>query len=236
MTGRRQVRPVGCDAGVSLAELLVTMAVSTVLLLAVGAVFTSSLRVSQTSVARTGATADARLAMDTVARRLRVAVRPPGGGPMLAEARGRRVRFWASTTTATPSAPLTVLPTLVEYDVEGDPTCFREVLTRPDLPAGTTYPVVPTSSRCLVTGQLAALAGPLFTYYASADATTPLALVDGALPEASRELVQSIEITADVRDRRSAQAGTGASRVAPTHVQTRVTLVNRRNEELAGST
>lgn len=216
------------EAGTSLAELLVVMAVSSVLLIAVGTTFASSLRLTKAVNSRTGATADARLAMDTAARRLRVTVRPTEGeAPMLLSGGTTSVRFYASialkgTTTA-------VLPTLVEYSIDASNSCFRESktpATATTTSTGTTYtwPASGTTSRCLVFGNVDANGAGVFTYYTSADASTPVSLVNGQIPADVLNSVRSVSLAMAVREKPGSNA-------KPTQMQTRVVLVNRTAED-----
>lgn len=216
------------EVGTSLAELLVVMAVSSVLLIAVGTTFASSLRLTKAVNSRSGATADARLAMDTAARRLRVAVRPSAGDtPMLETGGATSVRFYASI--APKGVTTAVLPTLVEYTIDTVTSCFRESLT-PALATttstGTTYtwPLSGKRSRCLVFGNVNAAGVGVFTFYTTADASMPVTLVNGAVPGDVLNSVRSVRLSMAVRDRPGSNA-------RPTQMQTRVALVNRTAED-----
>lgn len=232
MTGRSR-RPSG-DEGTSLAELLVVMAISSVLLLAVGTIFTTSLKLTKDVNSRTGATTDAKLAMDTAARRLRVAVRPKENAdsitPMLVSASATSIKFYASVSpTGTTTA---VLPTLIEYSIDATSGCFREARTPATSTTSSgqttlTWPVSSRRSRCLVFGQVNAGGAGVFTYYAAPAATTPIALVGGQLPATSLNEVRSIALRMTVRD-------TALSEARPTTVETRVGLVNRITEDVTG--
>lgn len=211
----------GEDRGTSLVELLVAMAISSVLLLAVGSTFVSSLRLTQGVANRTAATADARLAVDTVARRLRVAVRPAPGASAIVSASGAAVTFYASVAPS--GTTTTVLPTLVEYQVDPVSRCLQESLT----PATSTpqavgdpvlsWPVADRRTRCLVPSDVDALGAGIFTYYTSPVSGTP---VDAATLPSSLDVVRSVGIAVSVRDR-------GATSVRVSRVQSRVGLANR---------
>lgn len=216
------------DAGTSLAELLVVMAVSSVLLIAVGTTFANSLRLTKAVNSRTGATADARLAIDTAARRLRVAVRPTAGeDPMIVSGGATSVRFYASIARA--GTTTSVLPTLIDYTIDATNSCFRESQTpakATTVSGVTTYtwPASGTKSRCLVFGNVDANGTGVFTFYTSADASTPVALVNGQLPAGVLDSVRSVGLAMAVRERPGSNA-------KPTQVQSRVALVNRTAED-----
>ncbi|MDP9219012.1 MAG: prepilin-type N-terminal cleavage/methylation domain-containing protein, partial [Actinomycetota bacterium] len=77
MSRLRQLRATD-DAGLSLTELLITMMLASILMLAVGTMFVSGLRQNRTVSGKTTSTADARIAMEAMTRELRVATIPPG--------------------------------------------------------------------------------------------------------------------------------------------------------------
>ena len=214
------------DDGVSLAELLVVMAVSGVLLLALGAVFVGTARTTGDAQARNAATADTRLALDTIGRRLRVAVKPPGQPSVIASAGARSLSFYASVMPAgTTTVPL---PTLVQYEVVGD--CLRErrtagswLTTDPPVVQWTAAPV----DTCLARGAVNADGAPLFEYLTSATSATPLPLSGGVLSTVAREQVLSVHV-------RLALSAPGGRAARTNQARTRVTLVNRLNETLTG--
>jgi prepilin-type N-terminal cleavage/methylation domain-containing protein len=229
---RRQDR----QAGLTLVELLVTMVVSSVLLLAVGAVFTGSLTSAKGVSSRSEATASARLAMDTLQRRLRVAVRPSPKPPtedtsaMFTLLGPDRVSFYSSIA---PAGALTVPPpTLVEYLVDTTARCLRESLTPgvavldPVTAAVTSYtwPVAGRRSRCLVFGTFNTDGAPLFVYYDSAVAATPLTVGAGSTDPVLLRAVHSVELSMTAHD-------VSNSSVRATPVRTRVSLVNRLNDD-----
>lgn len=206
------------------------MAISSVLLIAVGTTFATSLRLTSGVNARTSATVDAKLAMDTAARRLRVAVRPDEVGTMIVTATDSTVTFYASI--APPDSTSAVLPTKVEYAVDPTSGCFRESLTpATSTPSGSgatlSWPVSMRTTRCLVFGRVNSGGSPLFTYFTKADETVALPRTSGSLPATSLDLVRSVAINMNVRD-------TPGSTAIPTQVQTRVGLVNRIAEDLNG--
>lgn len=218
------------EHGTSLVELVVTLGVASTLLLALGTTFAGTLRSTGGVTSRTSAAADARLALETLGRRLRVAVRPPGASSMLLSATSTSVTFYASI--AAPDATGVagaVLPTLVEYEIDPTSRCLREAQTRAvattvDGTVTLSWPVAGRTSRCLVLGDVDALGAGVFSYYSTADGSTPVA---SAALASSLNTVRSVAITVAVRAAASAASG-------PTRMQTRVDLANRLFEDASG--
>lgn len=204
-----------------LAELLVVSMVSAILFAALGVLFTGTLKASQRSSTHVAATAEARLAADVVARRLRVAVRPPGAASVFVEAGASTVTFYASLAEG-PNA--TLPPSLVSYKLDGP--CLMESIT----PASG-----PVRSTCLARGQVSlAFAYHLVTAQPtqakpspSPAPSAPLAFdAAGLLPAADLDRVGAVQVDLRVRDPRSTSP-------QPVRLSTRVLLVNRINEDLA---
>jgi type II secretory pathway pseudopilin PulG len=233
---RSRVQRHGADAGITLVELLVTTIITTILLAALGITFTSTLQASRASTTRTSATAEARLAMDVVAQRLRVAVRPPNKPSMFVAAGARSVSFYASLTSAGVSSPA---PSLVDYSVDTTARCLRETVT----PASGVAPdytwTTGARTRCLGNGDLNPDGSPLFRYHTgvpqptAADptpaVTTSTELIPpsgGSLSDADSDRVHEVQIDVALRDR-------FATDTNPMRVSTRILLVNRLNEDLA---
>lgn len=212
------------DRGASLAELLVVSLVSTILLAALGVLFSGSLQASRRASTHTAATAEARLAADAIGRRLRVAVRPSPGAAMFTEATASSMTFFASLST--PGSTTDPLPSQVRYAVDPTAGCLRETVT----PAAG-----PTRTSCLAFGDVT----PVFSYYQvtkrptmsapspSPAPTEPLSLSTGSLSATDAAKVGSVALDLSVRDRRAPAAA------RPVQVTTRVLLVNDLNEETA---
>ena len=216
MSGRWR-RAERSEAGFSLIELVVSMAVGGVLLLAMGTTFTTSLRTSATTSTRVANTAEMRSAIDVVARRLRLAVRPRAATPAFEVAGPRRVRFYANLLK--PGDPAEQAPTLVEYTVT--PTCLQETRTTPTGTSSVDWswsPGAATSTTCLTRAAVGADGGALFTYFASADSAAPL--VSGVdVGAAALDLITSVRTELTVK-------ASGTHAVPATTARTRVTLVN----------
>lgn len=196
-------RPRG-EVGVSLVELLVAMAVGSVLLVCLASVFAADLRTTTTVRDKTTATAEVRLAADVMARRLRVATPPSSTAPAFLTMTDSQVSFYASVQDAAVLADPTLRAndpplTLVTYRYEAASACVTETLQR----AGGA-----TSTTCLLRGT--SPGQPLFTYYASATGAT------------------TTEVPADVRSVgvRVLSTVTSAGRPTTTSASSRVTCPN----------
>lgn len=174
------------DRGLSLVEVLVGAAVSLVVALGLVQVFAGTLRSSDAAVTRVATTTDLRQGMDVMARRMRVAVRPPDGTAAFVLAAPDEMRFYASLVA--PGDLTDRPPTLVTYAVT--PGCLRETLTTPTgdpgMPATWSWsPGASTVSRCLARGSLTPLPRggglPLhsFSYYDTVSGTTAAASTAG---------------------------------------------------------
>ncbi len=213
------------DGGFGLPELLVSMTLGGLLLLALGTTFAHSLRTSAQATTRVSNTAELRDAMDVVARRLRLAVRPRTGTPAFEVAGPRTVRFYASLLKpGDPSAD--TAPTLVEYTVES--ACLRETRTVPGGTSESTWSWTvgaTTTTTCLTRGNVSPTAA-LFTYYATTSPPpgpspapeTPLGS-SGTVTGADLDTIRSVVVSADLK-------ATATSGVSASRARTRVTLVN----------
>ena len=219
----RAARAAG-DRGISLVELVVAMAVGSVLLLALGTVLAGTLRGSVTATQRVTSSAELRSALDTMARRLRVAVLPVGQPAAFTVATSTSVSFYANLvpagSTGCPAvAPatgtVTCPPSRVDYTISAD--CLWETRTTPTGTAATGWSWDPAGgavqARTCLARQQVVTSTPLFTYYASSDVAAPAL----ATPVANLAAVQSIAIDLGVRARSSAPVSRAG---------TRLTLVN----------
>lgn len=224
-TCRRRLHTQGREAGITLVELLVVSIVSTILLGCVGVLFSGSLNASQKATAHTAATAEARLALDVVARRLRVAVRPSPTVPVIVEATPTSITFHASLSA--PGSTADPAPSQVHYVLDATTKCLRETIT-PLPPA-----LAPTRSSCLAFGDIV----PAFSYFQVAKRPTltapspspvptdPMVTPESGLSAEDREKVGAVGLTLAVRDMRAPAGG------RPVEVTTRILLVNKLNEE-----
>jgi Tfp pilus assembly protein PilW len=213
------------EAGLGLVEMLVAASMASVLLVAVATTLIGGLTTSKQMQARTMATADARLALDVVVRRLRVAVRPPGYASVFTRAEPYAVTFYASLSpTGTTSD---VVPSLVEYAFPAS-GCLEEAITKGVATTGSNGAVTYSwssadrRSRCLVSGDVKAAGSALFTFFETADTTTALATPPNAVPAASLDKIRSVGVDVAVR------VGAGAR---PVSARTRVALLNRLSED-----
>lgn len=219
-TNRRSRRP---DAGFSLPEVLVAMALTSILLAALAGVFLSDLRTTSRISAKVTATADARLAADTMSRRLRVAVAPDASSAAFETTDPRSVTFYASLVGAAAGGVTTreidPKPTRVEYTVVDttfsgeDTTCLREVLTpAAGSAAPYSFPSTGATSRCLAYGVINGDGADLLTYYQSGS---------GMASAVTRDDVRSVRVSLAVTATQGGQRAT-------TSASTRVTCPNVR--------
>jgi prepilin-type N-terminal cleavage/methylation domain-containing protein len=225
------------DTGFSLPELLVVMLLSSIVLAAVAVVFNGSMRVARTASAKGNTTGDARIAMDAMIRRLRVAVVPPGGtspfgmagtaagtnypGTVDAVPSATEVAFFASLTTAGSTSDPT--PTLVDYSIDTTAKCLRERMTPASGTAPNfTWPLTSTRSRCLIFGGINPDGSRLFTYFPDGKTATALTV---SLAAANAKSIDSVGIDLAV-------TGTTTTDVLPTKESGRVTLTNVASDDL----
>jgi len=225
------------DAGFSLPELLVVMLLSSIVLAAVAVVFNGSMRVARATTAKGSTTADARIAMDAMLRRLRVAVVPPGATTTFGMAgtiagtnypagvdavpSATEVAFFASLTTSGSTADPN--PTLVDYSIDTAAKCLREKLTPASGTAPNfTWPAANTRSRCLIFGVLNADGTPLFSYFADGKTTTALVVT---LAANNVKNIDSVGLNLGV-------TGPTTPDVPPTKLAGRVTLTNLAGDDL----
>lgn len=224
MLSRLRPARLGDDRGVGLVELVVAMAVGSVLLLALGTVLVGTLRGSVSATQQVTSSAELRTALDTVARRLRLAVLPVGQPAAFVVAKRDELSFYANLvpagSTGCPAvAPATGTvacpPTRVDYAVA--PDCLWETRTTPSGSAATGFSWDPTTgavqSRTCLARQRVDTSAPLFTYYA----TSQQGASGLATPVADLAAVQSVAVELAVQARPSAPV---------VRASTRLTLVN----------
>jgi Tfp pilus assembly protein PilW len=206
----------GEETGLSLTELLVTMMITSVVLALIATTLISSLRTSGTVNEKVQQISDARVGMEAMTRRIRVAVPPTTDVSAFESAGPSSMTFFASIA---PGGALTPAPTRVSYDIDSTNGCLRETLTPG---SGTvppyTYAAADQRSRCVAFGNIASTS-KLFTYFESGSGTTPLGSEAGVVDPADLAKITSVGI--DLR------IGAGASGHSTT-VTSRVTLPNVR--------
>ena len=223
----RRARRAG-DGGVSLVELVVAMAVGSVLLLALGTVLAGTLRGSVSATQRVTSSAELRTALDTMSRRLRVAVVPIGQPTAFTTATSTSVSFYANlvpagSTGCPAAAPATgtgsCAPTRIDYavarsDAPYDPCpgpgstlprcCLWETRTTPSGTAATglswDVSAGAVQSRTCLARQVDPGTLQLAYYPTSNDPLPPAAPVPAlATPVADPAVVQSIAVDLALR-------------------------------------
>jgi prepilin-type N-terminal cleavage/methylation domain-containing protein len=196
-------RPKGDDSGYTLAELLVAMGVTTILLAAVGTVFVGSIRIVGTVRDKTSMAADARIGLEAMTRSLRVAVRPDGEAAAITSATSTAITFYSALNrSGTTNDPL---PTKVEYYFSSN--CLYEATT----PARTlSAPAAGGPFYAWDTGRVAkclvrTTSGPTFAYFTTPEIATAgvdnvaLTVPAGGLAATDLGTVQSVQMTLTAR-------------------------------------
>ncbi len=201
------------DSGMSLTELLVTMMLTMVLLAVTGTVFVSTMKTVSTSRAKLTQAQDARVSLDALTLRLRVAVPPAVGSAAFVTAAPSQVTFYASLQNGSTADPA---PTLVDFRIDTTRRCLLQTLTLASGTAGSyTWPAASARSSCVAYGTIASLSR-LFTYFPDGTSTVALGTA-GTVAAADLASIGSVAIDLTIR------AGTAAR---PTSVASRVTLPN----------
>jgi hypothetical protein len=213
VTRNRGGRPT--DHGVTVVELVVASAVSSVLLAVVATLLIGALRTIDVLTVRSGTVGDARIALEAMSRNIRVAVQPPGAPAAIVSASPTELTFWALLDRGAPPSDAAPTPTFVRYRYDG--TCLTQTLT--PAPGGTvtvTPPAATGPAGCL----LRTVRPPVFTYYRAGDPTAASPLP--ASPQlAAADLLQvgSVRVLVEVQDPRRRD-------VAPLPVTVQVALEN----------
>ncbi|HEX2809383.1 MAG TPA: prepilin-type N-terminal cleavage/methylation domain-containing protein [Kineosporiaceae bacterium] len=198
------------DTGLTLVELSVSMMIIGVLSLGVGTVTVGTFRAIRIATVKISTGADARIAMETLSRPLRVAVLPSGEPAAITVGSYDAITFYAllsrTASTATP------LPTLVEFYRDAASNCLMEALTPARVlavPVGTSLYAWDTgrSTHCVArTSQVPSAAQPWFSYYTSGQlvsggsSTVPLTVPTGGLLLSDRQNVRSVAVSLTVTD------------------------------------
>jgi prepilin-type N-terminal cleavage/methylation domain-containing protein len=204
----------GSDDGLSLTELIVAMAIASVVLVGVSTMFVSSLRQNRTVTAKTITTADARIGMEAMTRAIRVAVVPTAGtspfnSPLATPVSSSRISVYSSLGAVTGTTD--PLPTLVTFYYDATKKCLVREMT----PSSGSL-----TSTCIARGRINSSGAALFTYY-------PLA-ADGSVsptPYASTAITSNLPTIASVAINLEVTDPDNLS-VRPTKLQDQVTMIN----------
>ncbi|MFL6100767.1 MAG: PilW family protein [Actinomycetales bacterium] len=198
----------------SLMELIIAMAVASIVLLGVGTLFVSSLRQNRTVMAKTTTTADARIGMEAMTRDLRVAVVPSGGtspfnSPVGTPVSSSRISVYSSLGAVTGTTD--PQPTLVTFYYDSTKKCLVRELT-------------PSSGSltwtCIARGTINASGDALFTYYPlAADGTVSTTPYAPSAITSNLPTIASVAINLQVNDPANPS-------VLPTKLQDQVSMIN----------
>lgn len=201
------------DGGLSLTELLVTMMLTGLVLTVCSSVFVSTMKTVSASRAKLTQAQDARVALDALTQRLRVAVPPVQGSAAFITAAPSQVTFYASLQNGSLAEPA---PTLVDFRIDTTRKCLLQTLTPASGAAGSySWPVANARSTCIAYGTIASLSR-LFTYFPDGSSSVPMGPA-GTVAAADLDAIGGVAIDLTIR------AGTAAR---ATSVGTRVTLPN----------
>jgi hypothetical protein len=204
------------DGGVTLVELAVASAIGSLLLAVVATLVTGALHSIDVLTVRSGTVGDARIALESMSRNIRVAVQPPGAAAPIVSASATELSFWALLAHDGSSTDAPPAPTFVTYRYDGH--CLTQSFT--PAPSGTvtvTTPAVTAPAGCL----LRTTRPPIFGYYAAGDSTataSPLP-VNPQLAPADLLRVGTVRVRIEVQDPKRAD-------VAPLPVIVQVALEN----------
>jgi type II secretory pathway pseudopilin PulG len=203
------------DSGTSLPELLITMVLTTILLALTGTVFVSTMRTVATTKAKQSQVLDARVALEALTLRLRVAIAPVPGSPAFTTAEPSQVTFYASLQNGSTAESA---PTKVDFRIDTARQCLLQTMTPASgVPGSFTWPDAGSRSSCIAFGAITSRS-TLFTYFpkGSAGVVTPLGAA-GTVSATDLSRIGSVAIDLTI------QAGDAAR---PTSVGSRVTLPN----------
>jgi Tfp pilus assembly protein PilW len=207
----------------TLVELLVAMAVGTVLLAGVGTVFVATLTGVRTTNVKTSTGADVRLAIEAMTRTLKVADVPYGEDAAFVSASTSAMSFYALLNRSGAASTAEPIPTLIQYSWSASTKCLTEKQT-----AGTAiaapatggpyydWTTAPTQTKCL----LRTTTAPTFTYFNSSLITAAaLSGASSGLNAADLVAVRSVELLLVATDPSNPQ-------ITGVPANTRVTLEN----------
>ncbi|MFN8081847.1 MAG: hypothetical protein U0Q19_19985 [Kineosporiaceae bacterium] len=211
------------EVGLSLADLLVSMVITSIVFVLGATMITTSLRERRFADARTTSQADARLMVEMLSRDLRVAAPAPNGTSQsaLAFASPRKIVFYSRAGGSTP------VFSQITYAVDATSQCLRRTV----IPyTGGSFPATAATSRCVGPGPVNTGGEALFAFYRLrvnlSTAPTEVSVTSGGatLPgdDATLRLVASVQVTLNVRAQDKPD-------VAPATVSETITMVNQSN-------
>ena len=173
------------DAGYTVAELAVAMVVAGILLGAVATIFVGSARAVRTVNVKNSTGADVRLAIEAMTRTLKVATDPTGPDAAFTGASPTGMTFYALLNRSGVDSGTQPQPALVSYSYGSN--CLNQSIT----PSGGT-----TTTVCL----LRTATAPVFTYYASGDASAAALGASPSMASADLATVRSVSLSLTATD------------------------------------
>ncbi len=215
------------EAGLTAIELVVSAAISSIILAGVATVMVATSTLTSNSLTRTANSRAVRAAAETVTTSLRVGTVPTGEPAGVVDARPDEITFYALLNRSGAVANADVAPTRVRYWWDSTTTCLTQtrVVGVAITPVPATGPqwswTAPAENRCVAKTTTA----PEFTYYASSAIAvngvpvTDLGATAAGLPAATLPVVKSVQVELTIQDP-AAPSVTGSS------ILDRVTLNN----------
>ncbi|WP_449628654.1 PilW family protein [Rhodoglobus sp.] len=196
------------EAGVTLSELIVTMALMTMLLAMVMTIFVTFTKTFSEERSATSNTSAATIAMNELTRVIRSGTEnpvesAPNNDPVFSFASPEHVvlQAYLDTSSANPK------PVKVQFRITADRTLVETRWTARSLPLGKfDFPGTPASERTVVR-QIATGTTPVFQFFTKEN--TPLLMpASGQLAESDRRLVSAVKVTMTVQTDPSGRAKT----------------------------
>lgn len=194
------------QAGFSLPEILTTLAIGSVVMLAGFTLLEVTMKRADEVEQRVEATQRGRMAMDTITRQLRSQVCLSSTVPPMAYGSASRASFYADLTAGT-GLP----PELHTLDFSGG-EIREDVRVGTGTPPAITFPAQPSRSRTLIGNVSQDGATPIFRYYAFDSASPPRPSVELPVPLSASDLGLVARITIAYK----ALAPRGDDRIATT--------------------
>lgn len=211
------------DAGVTLAELLVTMMITTIVMALSASILVATIRQRRVSDARASSQSDARVMVELLTRDLRTAVPSPASSSLSAFSFASPTKI----TFFTKSGGATAVVTMISYEVDATSKCLRRTVTDYN---GTSFPTSSAKSRCTAPSLVNTDGQSLFSFYrirsnATSDPTAVVPPSAGYTTPANDDplkYVAGVRLTLWLRDKTNPS-------VSPTVVDQSITLVNQSN-------
>lgn len=184
----------GDERGLTLVELLISLVVGTMIMLAAYGLLDSTWSGTRRINDRVEATQRGRLAMAEIVRQLRSQVCVQPGSAPIVDGRGDSVTFYSFTGTG-PYSP-------ERHTIQFDPqtrSIVDHVYVGQGTPPEMTYPAAPTRRRILLTDVVRAGEAPIFSYYAWTSSGSVVPSVQLATPLSAADAARTVRVVVQFR-------------------------------------